>query len=213
MSLLHDLPPRIAARLLPGVIAKGSPGAVYLTFDDGPDPETTPDFLRVLAELECQATFFLTGEKIPGNEQIVVETLQGGHGLGAHGYHHRSLLQANCNRLRIEVNSTLDAIEAACGQRPRLFRPPYGRIAPSGCNELQRLGLTTVLWSRSARDWKASSPALLASRIIDSTSDGNIILLHDSGKGATTTLEALPAIIRGIRAKGFRLAQLEDLTR
>jgi peptidoglycan/xylan/chitin deacetylase (PgdA/CDA1 family) len=208
MSLLHDVPPRIAARLLSGVIAKGPPGGVYLTFDDGPDSVTTPKFLKILEDLNSQATFFLTGSKIDTNREIVRRMVDAGHTIGSHAFHHYSLLKANCNRAKIEINASLSAIEAASGVRPGLFRPPYGRIARSGCSVTRQLGLTVVLWSLSAEDWRESNPTKISSDIISKVSDGDIILLHDAGQNAGTTLEALPLIIEGIRSKGLRDAPL-----
>jgi len=208
VSLLHDLPPRIAANLLTGVIAKGPAGGVYLTFDDGPDPRTTPDFLDCLAQFGCQATFFLTGSKVSANVDVVRSIAKAGHTIGSHGFNHVSLLRANCNRLKIEVVASLDAIESAIGIRPILFRPPYGRIGTTGCSVTRQLGLTTVLWSLSGADWKVESAEHLASAILTKVGDGDIILLHDSGKNAEVTLRALPAIIDGIRSKGFTIAPL-----
>ncbi len=208
MSLLHDLPTRLVARMFQGVIAKGPAGGVYLTFDDGPDQMMTPQFLKALSDLNCPATFFLTGSKVSANSALVRQIVDSGHTIGSHSFNHTSLLRANCNRLRLEITSSLNAIEATSGIRPTHFRPPYGRIWRKGCKVARELGLTTVLWSLSANDWQAPSPSTTASRIVDHVADGDIILLHDSGKGAEATLKALPMIVSGIRTKGFAFATL-----
>lgn len=211
MSLLHDLPPRIAASLLPGVIAKGPPGGVYLTFDDGPDSTMTPKFLRVLSILNARSTFFLTGSKVLDHPDIIAEITASHQGIGSHGMSHASLLTASRSRALVEIERSLSTIEKASGYRPNLFRPPYGRIGFGVSRATHELGLTTVLWSLSAKDWKVKVGSILAQKIITRVTDGDIILLHDSGKGAQATLTALPDIVAGIRAKGLRIASLSSV--
>lgn len=208
MSLIYDLPPRIAATLFRGVIANGPSGALYLTFDDGPDPIYTESFLRVLTALNCRAAFFLSGEKVVEHPQIVRQIAESGHIIGSHGFSHKSMLFLNHDSAKRELLPSLEAIESAIGIRPVFFRPPYGKFNPGVLSAALELDLTTVLWSLSGSDWKERDPAVLTRRIVDNAKDGDIILLHDSGKFADVTLAAVPDIVTAIREKGMRFAPL-----
>ncbi len=208
MSLIYDLPPRIAAFLFEGVIAKGPPGAVYLTFDDGPDPDMTPHFLQLLRALNCPATFFLTGYKVINNPVVALQIAHAEQGIGSHGSSHKSLLTVGRIAARKEILESADSIKATTRISPKFFRPPYGRLGRGVLMAAKELGMTTVLWSLSGKDWKEKNPAVLSARIVDRVQDRDIILLHDSGKCAPVTLAALPDIIKGIRAKGLRIGAL-----
>ncbi len=208
MSLLYDLPPRLAALLFRGVIAKGPPGAVYLTFDDGPDPSQTPHFLQILRAMNCPATFFLTGSNVIDFPVVALQIAHANQGIGSHGFSHLSLLSASRVSARKEIAASVKAIEQATGVQPKLFRPPYGRIGPGVNAAAAELGMMTVLWSLSGADWKEKNSAALTARIVNRARDGDVILLHDAGKCAPVTLAALPDIINGIRAKGLQIAPL-----
>ncbi len=195
--------PRLAARFMPGVICRGNPDGVYLTFDDGPDPEITPRLLVLLDHLKCPATFFVTGfraERYPG---IVRNAVNAGHVIAGHGYNHRSLLFAGEKTIRNELNRTREAIHQATGDHPSLFRPPYGRLGPSVPEIAGELGMTVVLWSLSPSDYRPAAPSRIVRRVVGRAGSGDIILLHDRGRGSGQTLEALPDIVEGLRAKGL----------
>jgi len=209
--MIYDILPRIAGKIFLNVISKSDPDGVYLTFDDGPDPEITPQLLDELKRLDCLATFFITGSKAEKYISIVKQIHNAGHTIASHGYHHRSLALASQKNIRVDLKRSIEILSDITGHRPHLFRPPYGRIGPNLLKVVKELGLITVLWSVSAGDWHANQKEALIHRIIHHVKDGDIILLHDSG-GNGTTLSSISEIIKTFRMSGFILQTLKNVS-
>src|SRR5262249_50274804 len=153
-------------RLLPGLAGRGSGGHVALTFDDGPDPVSTPRFLDVLAERGVHATFFLLGsmaERAPG---LVREMQAAGHEIGVHGWHHRSLLFRGPRGTYQDLARARDYLGGLIGDAPVLFRPPYGVMTASAHVAARRLQLRPTLWMAWGEDWTArASPGSVVRRV------------------------------------------------
>ena len=199
---------RMAARLIPNVINRGGPGGVYLTFDDGPDPDITPRLLDMLDAVECRVTFFVTGAQAERHPGIVKAAFKRGHSIGSHGYSHESLLLASRRKVQDQISRSISLLADITGRRPSLFRPPFGRFNPFLLKMLQDMGLKLVLWSVNPVDYREVEPAEIIDRAAGKTHDGDIILLHDLGLWAGSTLRALPSIIEAIRQKGLNLLPL-----
>jgi len=204
MSFLNEHPPRWAAKFSEWIVVRGPAGGVYLTFDDGPDPDTTLRFLDQLASLDCLATFFMLGEKVAKHPSLARRVAETGHTIGIHGYTHESWLLKSSEWVGKEIERTRSAIFDATGVNATLCRPPYGRIGPGALKSVRELGLPFILWTICPDDWKPTPPADLVLRATEKTHDGDIILLHDSGRGAETTLAALPYIVSALRDKGLK---------
>ena len=112
--------------LFPRLAGQGDPGHVALTFDDGPDPESTPLFTRLLAEHEVRATFFLLGSMVERAPWLAAELASAGHEIGVHGFDHRYLTARGPRATRSDLTRATELIANVTGTRPRLFRPPYG---------------------------------------------------------------------------------------
>ena len=123
---LTDLSLRLAARVFSRVIVRGEPGAVYLTFDDGPDPEITPRVLDILKEYDARATFFVTGSQVDRHPEIVRRIAAEGHTLGSHGYEHRSLIFARYRLIKEDLQKSIAVIRRA------LAAPPFHPSPQSG---------------------------------------------------------------------------------
>jgi len=203
----HDLLPRLAGRLIPGVISRGEAGAVYLTFDDGPDAVVTPLVLDILREQDARATFFVTGGQAAQFPEIVRRAARDGHSLGIHGYAHRRLVRMSREAVIGDLTQARQAVIDATGESPRLFRPPYGSLTRRLLRAARESGLTVVLWSRSARDWKPATRDQLIRRITSGIAEGEIILLHDRGEFAGALVNALPEAIRRLQER-FPLGRL-----
>jgi len=180
---------------------------IALTFDDGPS-DCTPAVLDVLERYDLRATFFVCGENVERFPELVREITAAGHEIGNHTYSHAALLPRNAAQIRLELERTQDAIENAAGVRPRLFRPPYGVRAPSLRGIQAELGLTTVLWTVIANDWKLGRAAI-TERVLRRAGEGGIICLHDGNQvyhpaERRETVAALPEIVEGLRGRGFR---------
>lgn len=207
---MYNILPRIAGRLLPGVVSKCRDNNVYLSFDDGPDPIVTPRVLNILDKENVRATFFLTGKQVEQFPIIVRSIADNGHTIGNHGYDHKPLAPARWVSIMEEIRHADDVISNITGVTPGLFRPPYGHINISLLKATRKMQKTIVLWTYSPADWQPLNPEILVRRITKNVASGSITLLHDRGHGAQNMLAALPDIIRGIRSKGFDLMALPE---
>ena len=187
-------------------------GRVALTFDDGPDPDSTPAVLDALAAAGAKATFFLVGEQLERHPELGRAVVDHGHEAALHGFHH-----VNHDALGDDAGDDLarglEALESVCGTRPQLYRPPYGRFSDASHAACGELRLEPVLWLAWGSDWEpvpADRIADLASRDL---TDGAIVLLHDSARyayrrSAAATAEALPAIAQAARQAGLELVSV-----
>lgn len=206
----YNGPARLAALIVPGVTARRPTGKIHLTFDDGPHPETTPRILEALAAQACPATFFVVGQRAEQHPETVRAVLKGGHGLGIHGWTHHALMWRGYAQTAGEIRRAAETLESLTGRFPRWFRPPYGLFDLSVLRAASELRLRVVLWSVAAGDWKPLEPGELVRRVCRATKKGDIIVLHDAGRGATQVARALPDLIAALRARGLEFAALDD---
>lgn len=201
-----------------------SPGKVAITFDDGPDPDWTPSILRILREKRAPATFFIVGENALAHPAILRQIIRQGSELGNHSYTHPNLANVSEGATRLELNATQRLIEAYTGHSVRLFRAPYfGDAEPTTADELlpaleaQRAGYVNVGLHVDPGDWKNPGIKTIIDKSLAQVAAGNdtrtaqIILLHDGGGNRAQTVAALPAIIDGLRARGFQLVPVSEL--
>lgn len=194
--------------------APGAGNVVALTFDDGPNPDATPAILDALGERGVKATFFVLGRHAERWPHLLRRATAEGHAIGNHGWFHRKLHFKSPAYVRRDLALGADAIEAACGVRPRLFRAPHGFRAPWVVGIARGLGETTVGWSLGVWDSDRPGAAVIAHRTIEGAKPGSILLLHD-GDGydpagdRRQTAEAVPAIVDGLRARDYRFVTLD----
>ncbi len=199
-------------RLLPTLNGQGRPGHVALTFDDGPDEQSTPRFVDLLARLDVKATFFLLGmmcERYPSMARRLVDE---GHEIAVHSWDHRNHLRLPPGtRTRDQLARTADLIEAQTGVRPQWFRPPYGALTTADLVAARSLGLQTVLWTAWGQDWQRDcTPASVLTEVLTGTVDGGTVLLHDSDCTSEpgswrATLGALPGLVDWCHTRGLDL--------
>ena len=180
-------------------------GYVALTFDDGPTPKHTARLLDGLKARDAQATFFLAGYRLEGNEEMVRRMRREGHQIGNHTYRHAQLT----------ILTTADALAdlAACdlalctllGEGEYWVRPPYGSVSGEVCSQLD---VPVVCWSVDPLDWTDSDAARVAEHILDTVKDGDIVLLHDC---YASTVDAALRVVDGLQARGLRLVTVERL--
>jgi peptidoglycan/xylan/chitin deacetylase (PgdA/CDA1 family) len=200
------------------VLWRGDTGKrmVALTFDDGPHPVHTERILRILSRYEAPAAFFPLGRHARRHPDLVLETARRGHLIGNHTYGHRHLIFLSRRAVRDELRRCSDLIGEITGRRPLFFRPPRGLVGWNAIREAGRMGMRTVLWSCSSRDWTRPGVPAITGRVLSGSRRGSIILLHDAKyddpeEGRDQTVRALPMIIRGLRRRGYRLASLDEL--
>lgn len=202
--------------LAPRLAGFGRPGHVALTFDDGPDPRSTPDFLTLLDERGVRATFFMLGSMVAAAPQLAAEVAAAGHEIGVHGWGHRCALLRGPKALYEELQRARDTIEAATGVAPCLFRPPYGVLNSGALIAARRLGMQTVLWSCWGREWTRNATASSVSQTLRrDLVGGATVLLHDSDctsppGAAMAALGALPWLLDACTMSGLEVGAYAD---
>jgi peptidoglycan/xylan/chitin deacetylase (PgdA/CDA1 family) len=196
-------------RRFPGVERLDAPH-VALTFDDGPDPDSTPAVLDALDAAGAMATFFVVGEQLARHHAIAREARARGHRLALHGAGHPRHDELSPAAARDEVARAVGAFEAAVGERAELFRPPYGRFSEHSYAACERLGLTPVYWSAWGLDWEPLPAARIADLVARDLAAGAIVVLHDSPRyapraSAAATAEAIPVLVEAVAAAGLEL--------
>ncbi|MFC6599734.1 polysaccharide deacetylase family protein [Kitasatospora paranensis] len=204
---------RTAARRTAGY---GDPGHLALTFDDGPDPRSTPYVLDALDALGVRATFFLLGSMLERSPLLGRELVARGHEAAVHGWYHRPQWYPTPGRDLRELRRAAEAVTDLCGARPTWYRPPYGVPTTGLALAAHRLGLRTVLWTAWGRDWTASATATSVYRTArPGLTGGATLLLHDSDCTSATgswraTVGALPLIADRCRRLGLTPGPLRD---
>lgn len=199
------------------IIIRGRSGQpiVALTFDDGPDPVTTPLLLERLAAHHAPATFFVTGRRAAAHPELIQAILAAGHTIGNHSYNHDTLAAfKGPQRILSEIAET-QRLLTRLGVTPLLFRPPVGITYPGLGKVLPRLGLTAVTFSCRARDGGNRSIARLCQRILRRVRADDIIMLHDSRPQRRAHLAhwlaEIDRILAGIAQKGLAIRPLAEL--
>lgn len=217
LGAAYTVGPQAAARLGLGVV-RARPqarGLVALTFDDGPWAGSTERVLRILAEHDAQATFFMVGARVEARPDLARTVVEAGHAIGNHTQHHRHLWTAGPLATWRELAAASEAIAEATGARPRLFRPPWGILNLASLAVCRKLGMAPVLWSvRSEGFFWRPGPEEMAEDVLRQACDGAIVDLHDAGPGGaepTAVLEALPLVLRGLGRLGLRSVGLPAL--
>ena len=203
-----------------------SPNKMAITFDDGPDPEWTPKILDVLKREHVPATFFLIGIQAENFAAITSRIYREGHEIGNHTFTHPDISNLGPTLTKVELNLTEQLFASRLGIRTILFRPPYSIDAEPDTEDqvkplegTQDMGYVTIGDKVDTNDWKGLSADEIVAGVLDhlppcapyDTRCGNIILMHDGGGDRRQTLLALPAIIEGVRAKGFQIVPLHEL--
>lgn len=183
---------------------------VALTFDDGPNEETTPRVLDILKQHNIKATFFLIGEKAKKYPHIVQRMVEEGHIVANHTYSHKGIFPVCTGRVvAAELQKCSDTIADIVGKHPKLFRPPFGVTNPIIGAKVKQMGMQTVGWSIRSLDSvvKIKSKSICA-RVVSKLHPGAVILLHDRCKDDDVLLQML---IREIGKRGYKIVQISEM--
>lgn len=205
LSPEHTLPPETAC--LPRHTApRRRQGRVYLTFDDGPDARWTPRILDLLAQANVRATFFAVGRQAREQASLVQRIAACGHEIGNHTWSHRHPWTMLASTARKEVHDGAAAIADLIGRAPKFFRPPHGRLRRCMIEEAERGGQKLVLWNRSALDWGPLGAARAIAARLSAAQAGEIILMHDGGRGINhpeELVKVLPEFLSNLGRRGL----------
>ncbi len=205
LVLLLPGPEPVRTAGAPAEVTLDSPPLVALTFDDGPRSSTTGPLLDGLALREVPATFFLVGNRIPGNEDLVRRMAAEGHQIGIHTYDHVELKGLSRQDFDLQVGKTRALITQLVGEGNYWLRPPYGlmdRQAGQWC------GGPVILWSVDPEDWKDDDIDRIVAAVVEHVSDGDIILLHDL---FPSSAQAALRVVDTLLARGCCFVTVEQL--
>ena len=197
--------------MLPKILFKLKSPYVFLTFDDGPHPEITPQISDLLVSFDIKATFFVEGRKAQQFPQVVKAVSDAGHVIGNHSFNHPRMFFRSQLFLYSEIKNTDAAIADITDKKPILFRPPYGCFAAGVLTVLKTTNHKMVLWNRNVRDYqKHASPEIIKARIMKSAKPGNIVLLHDGHYNSGATLQALKDSLGELTGSGFIFSAIPE---
>ncbi len=186
---------------------------IALTFDDGPEPEKTEQILQILAAEQVPATFFLVGEALERNPELAKKLLAAGHQLGNHSYSHQRMLFKSPEFIASEIEKT-DALLRDVGVTGQiLFRPPYGKklvLLPWYLATHQRVAVTWDVAPENYRQIAKDSQAIVQ-HCLKEVQPGSIILLHVMYEPRRASMQAVPELIKQLKAQGYRFVTVDEL--
>ena len=184
---------------------------IYLTFDDGPIPEVTEWVLELLKKHSIKATFFCIGDNIKKHPELFERVIREGHSIGNHTFNH--IKGWDFSKEEYIENALLcekEMIAKGFTLRPKIFRPPYGKIKPSQSKILRKMGYRIIMWDVLSVDYdKNVSPKQCLENIIKNTVSGSVIACHDSLKAFKNLEYALPRAIEYLKEKGFSFERID----
>jgi len=178
---------------------------IAFTFDDGPNPFTTPKILETLDRVYAHATFFVVGNQVANNSALLKKMHSSGHEVENHSWSHPDMTRLTVSKMREQIDGTQQAIMNAGLPAPKYFRPPYGL---RNATVRQVVGMPFILWNIDTKDWQQNDAHILAQSILDQVRPGSIIILHDT---KSVTVDALPIIMDGLVGKYYFVSVSELL--
>ena len=183
---------------------------IALTFDDGPTAQFTAEVLDILRQRQVKATFFLVGEALDRNPALGRQIVARGHELGNHSYSHTRLILQPLSFIRQEIERTDRLIRQAGYEGEIHFRPPNGKKLILLPYYLASTGRQTITWT-VAPEAAPDQADRIVDRVLEQVQPGSIILLHVMYESRAESRAALPGIIDGLQAKGYRFVTLSEL--
>lgn len=197
------------------VDGKGVTGLVAFTFDDGPNPDTTPAVIEALQKYDVPATFFVVSRRISGrlgekNREVLAKEVAAGFTVGSHTVSHTNLMRVGTKTVKHEIDQSLRSLAKETGHAIGLFRPPYGALDGRGIAQLRKRGMTEVKWSIDPADWRAKDTDELRARTLAAIlkQGGGVVLMHDVQE---VTARSIALVLDDLEAANCqRLAAKQD---
>jgi len=191
---------------IPTVRAEEPVKYVALTFDDGPSGQYTQRLLEGLAQRGIHATFFLCGYRLETYPELAQDIRAGGHEIGLHGYSHKDLSKMDAAAVFSELTRTQARLPQ--GTLVNLMRSPGGSLSKPVHQAARELGLAVIQWSVDPEDWAIRDPQLVYRRVVDQTTDGAVILLHDM---SDSSVDGALAVVDTLLDRGYRFLTVSQL--
>lgn len=191
----------ISSGMFVKAVCKTGEKGILFTFDDGPDPETTPVILEALKKHDVKAMFFMTGEKAAKYPELLRKISDAGHVIGNHTFSHSNFFPVySVKKMVGEINRTSEILEDTTGKKVNLFRPPFGVTNPNIGRAVRKTEKKVVGWSLRSFDTMMVDPQMMKEKILNNIKDGDIVLFHDT---RVQTAQILDNLIELCIERGF----------
>lgn len=178
---------------------------IALTFDDGPDPKTTIQILDTLKKYDAKATFFMLGSRVEYYPETAKAVKAAGHEIGNHSWNHPDLSKMPLPKALEEINRTTAIIQKVTGEKPTVFRPPYGAYT----EQLTKQTIPPItLWNVDTLDWKYRDANKLLEEVKKTTNDGSTVLMHDIHQ---STADGLDSVMAYLQSQGYKFVPVSEL--
>lgn len=178
---------------------------IALTFDDGPDPKTTIQILDTLKKYDAKATFFMLGSRVEYYPETAKAVKAAGHEIGNHSWNHPDLSKMPLPKALEEINRTTTIIQKVTGEKPTVFRPPYGAYT----EQLSKQTIPPItLWNVDTLDWKYRDANKLLEEVKKTTNDGSTVLMHDIHQ---STADGLDSVMAYLQSQGYKFVPVSEL--
>lgn len=188
-----------------GTSTQSTEKLVALTFDDGPNSTSTGRVLDILKENDVPATFFVLGQMVENNEDMLKRINDEGHEIGNHSYDHSDLSKLDSASVKNQIDSTNKAVEKVTGKKPTLLRPPYGAYNDT---VLGASDMTIALWNIDTLDWQSHNPTAIVNEVKNQLQPQSLILMHDIHED---TADSLDSMIKYLKSEGYRFCLTSEL--
>jgi peptidoglycan/xylan/chitin deacetylase (PgdA/CDA1 family) len=202
----HATPAKTLPEAHPVYYVDDGPMTIALTIDDGPSPIYTPQILKILEQYHITASFSMVGENVTYYPSVARDVADAGHVIVNHTWDHADLASLTPAQVRAEIGNATEAIHAAVGRTPTIFRAPYGAWSKATLEYCASEKLTALDWSVDPRDWARPGVSKIVSNILKNTETGSIILEHDGGGDRSETVAALKIAIPQLLDQGYHFA-------
>ncbi|MEM9897151.1 MAG: polysaccharide deacetylase family protein [Bacteroidota bacterium] len=198
--------PALVRKLLPKYTwSTDYPDQIHLTFDDGPNEQSTHWILDQLDQYEAKATFFCVGQAISQNGGLVKELIKKGHAVGNHTYSHRKATKLSADEFSAEVRQCDEALDDL-SVSSQLFRPPYGVISRQQAKAIPKKNI--VFWSHLGWDFISNINTMKISYMLGNAAAGSIVLLHDNEKSFGNLQKMLVPMLESYKERGLKMTAL-----
>ncbi|AUB41453.1 Peptidoglycan/xylan/chitin deacetylase, PgdA/CDA1 family [Nostoc flagelliforme CCNUN1] len=209
---MNEVPKPFQGTIIYQAKLKANEKVIALTFDDGPSPKNTAQILEILKKNNVKATFFMVGQMVKYFPQVAKQVAADGHVIGNHTWHHW-YFQMDGATASSEIDRTADIIYKTTGEKTTLFRPPGGFLNNGLAQYAKNEKYAVMMWSEQSGDAERRSPQVpgLVTNVLKQAKPGAIVLLHDGGGNRSKSVKALPEMIAGLKAQGYRFVTIPQL--
>lgn len=202
-------PPKILHKMFPNFIWESKVDKVLLTFDDGPNPNTTKMILEQLSKHNIKALFFCVGENIKKYPYLIEKIITEGHIIGNHSYSHKNITILSRSKINEQIELCSRVVQEYCRISPQYFRPPHGKFDLRTNSFMKKHLLTNVMWSLLTYDYK-NDLNIVKFAVQNYITKKSIIVLHDSNKSKDIICATIDFIVEEVEKRGFEFGETSE---